>query len=256
MFFAFAFVLPVFGQSDEQIERELVGHIKNIQKWSSYANPSGEDSSEKLSQENETFKDKLLKYTKQPATLKYEFKELDELISIATTEDGRFRIYSWDTETGGTMHFFEKVYQFQGADGRVYSKTDNLTEGDAGSFVYDIFTIDTNNGKVYLVCTTAILSTSDAYQSVKLFKIENDSLNDQVRLIKTQTSVKNSLGFEYDFFSVVDREERPVKLIHYDKAAKAIKMPVVLKDEKFRYGRVTDKFIVYKYNGQHFVKTK
>ena len=36
VFIFFVFSLSVSGQTNEQIERELVGHIKNIQKWSVY----------------------------------------------------------------------------------------------------------------------------------------------------------------------------------------------------------------------------
>lgn len=247
----FVFALSAFGQSDAKIERELVGHIENIQKWSVYGSEPKEDL---LSKENEIFADKLLKYTQNASTLDYKFGELKKLMYISTSEDGKLRIYSWDTEDGGTMHNFDRVYQYRGADGKVYSKTDELSEGDAGSFVYDIFTLDASGGKVYLVCSDAILSTSDVGQSVNLFKIENASLNDEIKLIKTKTGLQNSLGFEYDFFSVSDRPERPIKLISYDKAAKSIKIPVVLKDEKFQYGKVTNKFIVYQFDGKYFVK--
>ena len=251
VFLAFAF--PAFGQTNAEIEQELVGHIKAIQKWSNYGSDSNE---ELLSKENDIFKEQLLKYTKIASTLKYKFSELDKFLYLSTSEDGKFRIYSWDTEDGGTMHNFETVYQFQGKDGKVYSKSSDLEEGDSGAFVSDIFDIDTRKGKVYLARFSSILSNVDAYQSINLFKIEGNSLNDKVKLIKTKSGLTNSLGFEYDFFSVVDREERPIKLILYDKKTKTIKIPVVIVDKDFRNGRVTDKFINYKLDGTYFLKQK
>lgn len=245
-----AFSLPVFGQSNRKIEQELVKHIKNIQKWSNYGNNRNTDLLEK---ENDVFKIKLLKYIKKPSTLKYQFNDLRKHLFISTSEDGMFRIYSWDTESGGTAHFYETVYQFQGKNGKVNSKSYDLTEGDNGSFVSDVFQLNTKAGMVYLARFTSILSTSAAYQSINLFKIENNSLNDKIRLLKTDTGIENSLGFEYDFFSVVDRKERPIKLILYDKSTKSIKIPIVVKDETFQYGKVTDKFITYKFNGTYFV---
>lgn len=250
------FCFPAFAQEEEEsnaeIERDLVAAIGEVQKYSNYGSASDD---EKLSEANEVFKEKLLRYTKIPATLDYKFDKLNELMRNAASEDGRFRVFSWDTEDGGTMHNFSKVYQYRGADGKVYSKTDGLTEGDAGSFVYDVFTLDTRSGKVYIVCTNFIGSTQDHYQSANLFKIEGGKISDQAKLIKTKSGLTNTLGFGYNFFSVVDRSERPIKLITFDPKTKTLKIPVVIADAEFPNGRVTDKFIAYKFNGANFVKT-
>lgn len=131
-----------------------------------------------------------------------------------------------------------------------------LQEGDAGAFVSDIFDVDTKNGKVYLARLSSISSNVDAYQSINLFKIEGNSLNDKIKLIKIKSGLTNTLGFGYDFFSVVDRKERPIKLIFYDKATKTIKIPVVIVDKDFRSGKVTGKFINYKFDGTYFLKQK
>ncbi len=54
-----ALAFSAFGQTNAEIEQELVGHIKNIQKWSNY----GSDSNEALlSKENDIFNEKLLNY--------------------------------------------------------------------------------------------------------------------------------------------------------------------------------------------------
>jgi hypothetical protein len=246
-----AFALSAFGQTNAQIERELVGHIRNIEKWSSYGSESND---ELLSKENEVFAEKLLKFTKIASTLSYEFAALDEFMYIATSADGRLRIYSWDLQDGGTMHNFSRVYQFRGADGKIYSQPDDLTEGDPGSFVYDIFTLDAKGEKTYLVCTTAILSTSDNNQTVRLYKIAGNSLVNGVKLIKTKSGLTDSIGFSYNFFSVAEREERPVRLIRFDRRTKTLTIPVVIEDKEFPNGRVTGKFISYRFNGTYFVK--
>jgi len=252
----FAFSLSIFGQGNEKIERELLVHIKNIEQWSSYTNRGGEDLSGKLDEENKIFEQKLLKYAKLPSTLKYKFGELSKFLSISTSEDGKFRIYSWDTQSGGTMHFYKNVYQYQSENGKVFSKSENLPETDPSGFVSDIFHIKTKSGKVYLARFSSVLGNSLSYQMVQLFNIEGKSLNDKIKLIKTKSGLQNSIGFEYNFFSVVDRKERPIKLILYDKAAKSIKIPVVIQKTPNDYGTVTNKFIVYKFNGKYFVKTK
>lgn len=245
-------VIPALAQSNAQIEQELVAAIKEVQKYSTYA---GNYDEEKLPAAQKVFEEKLLKYTKIPATLNYKFTDLSELMYIATSEDGKFRIYSWDTEDGGTMHNFSRIYQYQGADGKVYSKPDQTSEeGDPGSFVTDIFSLDTANGKVYIVCSTFIGSTSDNGQSAVLYKIDGNALEDKVKLIKTKSGLTDSLHFGYNFFSIVDRSERPIRLISFDKKTKTLKIPVVIEDKEFPNGRVTNRFISYRFDGTYFVK--
>lgn len=252
--FCLALGVAAFAQTNAQIERELAAGIKEIEKYGTYGGNYDED---KLPKAQDAFKNKLLKYTKKPATLGYKFPELDKSMYIATSDDGKFRIYSWDLQDGGTMHNFARVYQFVGADGKVYSKTGAAAaedEGDPGSFVTDIFTLDTNAGKVYIVCSTFIGSTQDHSQSANLYRIEGNKLNDKVKLIKTKSGLTDSLSFAYSFFSVVDRPERPVKLISFDKKTRTLKIPVVIVDEELRSGRVTNKSISYRFNGTYFVK--
>ena len=247
------FSASAFGQTSEAIEKELVGLYGKINENSAYSSNSD---GELLEKSNEEFKQKLLNHTKIASTLKHKFSELEKEISITTSEDGKFRVYSWDRLDGGTMHFFETVYQFQGTDGRVHSKSRDLEEGYSGSFVHEIFTIDAKAEKIYLVCSTSIGSTQDSYQNLRLFKVGKNELNDDVKLIKTKSGLTDSIGFGYNFFSVVDRNERPIKLILFDKKTQTFKIPIVIEDEKFPNGRVTDKFINYKFNGTYFIKVK
>ncbi|MEO8074487.1 MAG: hypothetical protein ABI891_06090 [Acidobacteriota bacterium] len=247
------FSTSVFGQTSENIEKELLGLYKKVQNNSAYKADSDFDLLQKA---NEDFKQKFLQYTKTASTLKYDFPKLKEEISIETSDDGKFRVYSWDTLSGGTMHFFETIYQFQGANGKVYSTSRDLAEGDSGSFVYDVFTADSKAGKIYLACSVSIGSTQDRFQNLRLFKIDGNSLNDAVKLIKTKTGLTDSIGFEYNFFSVVDRPERQIELILYDKKTQTFKIPVVIDDKEFPNGRVTNKFINYRFDGTYFVKVK
>lgn len=250
--FSLVFSICAFGQSIAQIEKELIAAVKEIQKYGTYG---GGYDDEKLSAAQNAFREKLLKYTKNAATLKYKFAALGELIYIATSDDGKFRIYSWDMEDGGTMHDFANLYQYTGADGKVYSKQDDVSEEDYGGFVTDIFTLDTKKGKVYITCSTAIGSTKINAQSADLYKIDGDRLEPDVKLFKTSSGLTSTLSFGYDFFSVVDRRERPVRLISFDKKTKTLRIPVVIEDKEFPDGRVTNRNITYRFDGTYFVKT-
>lgn len=254
--FLLVFSVVAFGQSNAQIDQELTRAIKRVQKYSTYGDNYNED---KLGKADDEFKKKLLKYTKRAATLKYKFPKLGELLIIATSSDGKFRTYSWDEESGGTMHDYAVVYQYQGVDSKVYSRTDKEAAtdgGNIGAFIYGIYSVNSRKGKVYVACSTFIGSNSDHYGSASLYKINRNKLIDKVKLFKTETGLTESINFEYNFFSVVDRPDRPIKLILFDEKMEIVKIPVVIKKTEYDYGTVTDKFISYKFNGTNFVKVK
>lgn len=247
------FALLASAQTPQKIEQELVKNIKEVQKYSNYGSKYDSD---KLIAANNVFEKNLLKYTKLPSTLSYYFPALNKLMMNATSDDGNFRVYTWDSEAGGTMHEYYRIYQYRGGDGKVYSKTEDSAEedGGAGSFVYDVFTVNAKSGKIYIVCSNFIGSNVDHYQSADLFTIKGNAIQEKVKLIKTASGLTHTLSFEYNFFSVVDRKERPIKLIKFDKKSNTLKIPVVVEDKEFMNGRVTDKFISYKFNGMYFVK--
>ena len=79
--------------------------------------------------------------------------------------------------------------------------------------------------------------------------IENNHLNDTVKLIRTPGGLTNSINVEFDFFKAPDNGEKPIHVIKYDTDKKIIYIPIVLED-----GRVTKRFILYKFNGKYFEK--
>lgn len=209
-----------------------------------------------LERENKQLKQKFLKFARNAGSLGYGFKGLEGKVYVATSKDGKFRIYSWDTNTGGTMKFFDGIYQYKSKRGRVYAKPFQQTqEFSARGFYYQIFQLDAGGKTYYLANSTTILSTSQLHQDLEMYTIDGERLKDDVRLIRTSTAFRDSVGFDYDFFSVVDRPERPVKLFWWDEAKKQFRLPVVLEDKKFpNGGRVTNRFITYRFNGKYFVK--
>jgi len=154
------------------------------------------------------------------------------------------------------MHEYSRIYQFQGADGKVYSKTEDNSamDGGAGSFVYAIYMVDDKDGNIYIVSSNFIGSTQDHYQSAALFRIEGNELKDKIKLIKTSSGMTDALNFEYNFFSVADRTDRPIKLILFDRKANTLKIPVVVNTKEFPNGKVTKKFIDYRFDGKYFVR--
>lgn len=252
--FAVVSSLAVFGQDEPRIERELVDALKLVGSYSIYGGGYDED---KLTSAQAAFQEKLLKSTNSVAMLKYKFTELDELMSIATSADGKLRIYSWDMQDGGTMHRFARVYQYAAADGTIRSRADKAEEEGMGhGFVSDIYNVSTNEGALYIVCSTVIASGKNYMQSANLYTIDDAVLNDAVKRFKTGSGLTNKISFDYDNFSVIDREDRPEKLIVFDAKTGTLKFPVVINDQRYPDGRVTDKFIGYKFDGTYFVKIR
>ncbi|WP_278380743.1 hypothetical protein [Chryseobacterium arthrosphaerae] len=249
----FLFSAPfLFGQNISVIEKKLNDAFQKIGYWSSEGRDQ-KSSPDSLYAANTKFEKLLSQYTSSnPETLSHNFKGLEKAgLIVATSEDGKFRIYSWDTWTGGTMHFFKNVYQYKTGN-KVQSKSvDSDMEGDPKSYFYQINDVISQNKKYYITQSTSILSSGLSSHCVKVFSIENDgTLNDNAQLIKTQTGIKNQLRYEVDLTAASNRNnEIRNYTIEYDKKNKIISIPLILDNSK-----VTSKKIHYQFKGQYFEK--
>ncbi len=236
------------------IEKRLLFHYNKILYWSGKDTTGSYDS---LNKENEKFKKTLLHYTSTVlATLTYPFDSLTapnhgifvtDNINITTSADKNLRIYSWDTWEGGTMHDFDNIVQYK-VGNKVYSKVlfRAAEEGDPGCFYSTVYTSALDNKVYYLALFIAVLDSKDISHGIRLFTIENNQLNDTVKLIQTSSGLKNAIGFELTYSSMVLNPK-----ILYDAENKIIKVPAVLED-----GTVSDKFIQYKFTGKYFEEVK
>jgi hypothetical protein len=181
---------------------------------------------------------------KYPATFKHPFTRLKERCFIATSTDGLLRIYSWDTWLGGTAHIFKSIAQFQSGE------TIFLEEIGGMGFFPEIYTLKTPQKTYYLAVSHGIFSTADAGQSIEAFSIVQNQLQ-PVELFNTKGKMSTSISFEFDFFSVVEHPERPLKLIKYDEKKNVISIPVIAEN-----AAVTELFTRYRFNGKYFEELK
>nr|WP_294862619.1 hypothetical protein [uncultured Fluviicola sp.] len=181
-------------------------------------------------------------------TINYPFKALKDkyVCNVATSKDGKFRIYSWDSQTGGTMHFFNAIYQFKLGE-NAFTSWCHLDEGDPGCFYSEIFTLKAKKKTYYLGIANGIYSTKDVGQSIQAFELTNTGVNDSIQLMKTPDGLRNSLDIAYDFFSVIDNSERPVAAIRYDEKKKVISISTT--NEK---GEIVPGNKFYRFNGTYF----
>lgn len=120
------FVLTtISGQHLKKIDKKLNATFGKIDYWSSFSGYNEKiNPSDSLENANDLFEKMLLEYTSSNSqTISYSFKDLaDNGLKIVTSESGLFRIYSWDTSTGGTMHYYRNVFQYKEGT-KVFSKT-------------------------------------------------------------------------------------------------------------------------------------
>ena len=242
-----------FAQSPKAFETDLYKSFKKIDYWDQQRSKDTTMAwSDSLEKANVIFGKKLKDYTqKYPATITYLFTSLvKEHLDISSSTDGLFRIYSWDTETGGTMHFFENVMQYKSGTNFKAIIDTAKSEGDSRPNYSKIYTFKANGKAHYLSIFLFIGSTKDIAEGVHIFTIENGKLAD-AELIKTYSGLLSELSYDYDFGSVVniDYEKRP--RIHFNNATNTIFLPLV--DGNYK---MTSKFISYKFNGQYFERVK
>ena len=236
------------GVNPDAIENDLLRVFKRVNYYGAHKKEwKAIDSLKKM---NSIFAYKLKYYTaKYPYTIHLNFTSLKkERLVIATSADGLFRTYSWDTKLGTNGYDFDNVLQYS-----VKEKTVSLLKMDPpGKEAYwypKIYTFAANNKTYYLAVYNSILSATKAAQGIRAFAIENGVLNGRVPMVKTSTAVLSRLYYEYSLQSVADWKTFPS--IYFDKDTKTIHTPLV--DYS---GKMTHKLITYKFTGRFFEKVK
>lgn len=251
--FIFLFLsAAAYTQTNNTDENDLLSHLKRMNYWKYEADykvyPHMQDS---LEFESALFGRMFYDYIySKPETMNDNFSLLQkEGLMISGSDDKQFRIYSWDTQLGGTMRFYNNIYQYRSGD-KIYSKMiiDTSADGpDPGGWYSFIYTLNTDSKKYYLAVSNSEYSTSEIGQAFQAFCIEDDKLNNNEKLFKTDDGMSNSLGIGFNLFLADNHPERPMKLFVFSDAKKELSIPEIT--EK---GAVTDKLIVYKFNGKYF----
>lgn len=253
IFLSLFFTTSVFGQNLKNEEKKLNEAFAKTNYWASYDGSSDKiyalDSALKY---DSIFTKQLSKCLKtDPATISYNFKNLVENgMKIVTSEDGNFRIYSWDDETGGTMRRYNKIFQFRDKKKVLSKEITNRREGADDAFYTQINDVISGNKTFYVTQSISVLSSALSYHKVKIFSIDDGKLNDKAVLIKTKSGLKNQLGYEVDVSSQSNRDQEvPDYSIIYDKKNRIIAIPLILSN-----GKVTGGKIKYQLKGQYFEK--
>jgi len=184
----------------------------------------------------------------QPATLKEKFENLiaPEKLDIVTSDDKKFRIYSWDNMNGGTAHSFSSIIQYQ-AGNKVKAITlyDDATENpliDTPEYFYsNLYTIKTNANKtVYLAVRKAMFSSKDVSMGIQAFTIDGNTVQDTIKFFQTKKECLNNFDCIYTF----GYETKPV--IHFSKDRKLLYVANI------GYESAPTNWLIYKFDGYKF----
>lgn len=236
-----------FAQTSRQIETDLLKSFKKIVYWDTHR--INDDS---LPAANNEFGRKLKYYAeKYPFTIRMTFNRLQkEGVKIVSSDNGALRIYSWDTQLGGTMRRYGSLIQYQTSK-RMRSDLFIYDEKDAGAFYLKVSDVKAGNKTYYLCFSSSVLSSADYVDIITVFAIEGGNLNKAVKIIKTDEGSTESLSAEYDRSAAVNSDVKNAPQLSFDRKSKTIHLPLILENQK-----ITGKYIDYKFNGRYFEKVK
>lgn len=243
----------LFSQSPTSVEKDMIAALKLIADSGSY---SGNYDEEKNDKANTELRSLLTSHGDRQEILQYSFPKLKEEMGVATSPDGKFRIYSWDLQTGGTMHDYDCVFQYYGSlRGRPIAKPyAERGDMDAGSFYSRIAQVDMPLGRLYLANSTFIGDGMTHGQSIEIFGVSGDGLGSP-KFIRTTKGLTNMVSFSYSPFTIKDRVDED-GLVTFATDGRWFRFPVVINDKDSGAGRITNRFITYRFNGTHFVKVR
>lgn len=242
----------LFAQDSPQaIEADLLRILQKVNYYGSHKNQW--KAIDSLQKQNKIFGFKLKYYTSNyPATISQPFTSLIKAkLVIATSADGQFRTYSWNTQLGTKGFDIYNVIQYKN-NGKTIALLKMDTVGKKGSlplWYSKIYTFTNSNKTYYLVPYNSVYSPAKAGQGLRIFTLDKGTLISNPPLIKTPTGVYSQLHYDFDVSSIADWKSYPS--IYFDPSKQTIYTPLVDYNHK-----MTRKFIPYKFNGRFFEKLK
>lgn len=192
-----------------------------------------------------------------PASLNYDFPKMQAYVSFVTSDDGKLRLYYWDTWMGGTMTDYENLCQFY-SNGKVYAYYCGVydlacpdCEYTLGCNISDIYTIHANNGDTYYLAITGLRESSNlGISSIVPLKIEKNKLVYAPIFDDTPEDYGfNCTSIEYEFadwYYTANYGEGWDWMYRYDKDNMIFYVPVV-EDMS-----LIDRYNLYQFNGNRF----
>lgn len=213
-----------------------------------YDNKLKPGSGSKVEQLHEKFKKEFIEFLKNnPASAKYEFKTLSKWLDIKTSENGQFRVYTWDDMMGGTMRYYETLVQWNSGKKSSVMSFSNSSKKPRG-YVSDVFTVKIKGVNHYFFISNAIYSAKDRMQTIQAYKIVNGELQAVENIFKAKDKHYTTIEVEYELYPESKLKAERSTLMRYDARKQIIHIPLVDKDYNLTY-----RDILYKLKGDKFV---
>lgn len=233
------------------VDKEIAARLEKISRLQN----SGDDF-EKLEGANRD----LLKYLKatavQPQVMNSPLKKASESgLSVFTSDDKKVRAYSWDTLTGGTMHFFYSFIAYDAGNNRFQCLVLNPggadREGDPGSNFEALDTFKTREGKTVYVTRDLFVGSGLIHgRTIKAYTITGGKLKEH-QFFQAGKRLMTEISFEFAEYE--DGTE-----FEFSKDRKMLKVPLIKPAEKDSpgSGKATGNFLNYYFDGSRFVFKK
>ena len=177
-------------------------------------------------------------------------KAQDAGLSVVSSTDGKLRYYSWDTLTGGTMHFFDAVVVYDGGSEKMNVELrtdDNNNKNEAASSYDQLDTIKTIEGKtVYLVQGLDIGATILHSRTIQALVIDQGKLK-KFPFFRTPKKLLDNISYCFaDYGNDTD--------IKFSKDKQTLSIPLLKADPKNPDINIaTGRFLTYRFDGSHYV---
>jgi hypothetical protein len=186
-----------------------------------------------------------------PASLRYPFRRLidSHVCRIKTSEDGRFRIYSWDILGGGSARYFNSIIQWKDRAARQQHTQYNYSKSEfdiVAPYVEEIHTVDVGQNRYYLTIWGHVISSSGYNQSIQAYTIRNSKLIDSDKLFKTLKDSLNNIYVDFSANNQVRITHVSKLAIRYDQKRKAVLIPLITEEE------ITNRYLVYRLRNGSF----
>lgn len=249
---AMSFNLQAIAFDVKQADKKLTDMLQNISKLSQ----NQADDFEKLQAKNTEMFNYLKRSAAEPQMMSAPLKDAcNNGLTALVSDDKKMRCYSWDTLTGGTMHFFYSLIAYDTGNKQIkcllINPTSGNEEGEGGPGFEGVDTIKTTDGKtVYLVRDLFIGSGMIHGRTLYAYTIAGGKLK-RFSFFKTTKKMLDSISF--DFAEYTDGTEF---VLSTDK--KSLRVPLIkpAASDSPGSGTATGKYLNYVFNGTCFVFKK
>lgn len=170
-------------------------------------------------------------------------------LNIATAGDHLFRIYSWDTRLGGTMHVYNAIVAYRTPEARIVFKridVDSVSKAkdDRGYWYHTIKMYELPMHTTYVAVGKSMEGTQYIGEHVLAFGDGSSDVH-TVNYFEAAGRKVNAISYSYDLLKLKGKAPS----IHFSRDSKKLYIPIVERE------LFTGKYLVYKYSSFTFQKS-